>query len=69
MRSVQPFAWNHQRVYRVYRPLELNMRMKSRQRLVRETPQPLVVPDAPNAVWFMDFLHHPRSNGRSVRLA
>ncbi len=66
MRNVQPFAWHHQRVSRA---LELNIRMKSRQRLVRETPQPLVVRDAPNALWLMDSMHHPRSYGRRVRLA
>ncbi len=50
LRNVKQFAWNHKRVYRVYRALELNLRIKPQQRLVRETPQPLAVPDAPNAV-------------------
>ena len=68
LRNVKQFAWNHQRVYRVSRALELNLRIKPRQRLVRETPQPLAVPDAPNAVWSMDFMHDQLADGRSVRV-
>ena len=30
-----------QRIYRIYRELELNMRIKPRKRLVREQPEPL----------------------------
>jgi len=33
-------------VYRIYRELELNLRIKPRKRLVREKPQPLAVPAA-----------------------
>lgn len=68
LRNVKQFRWNHKRVYRVYRALELNLRIKPRQRLVRETPQPLAVPDAPNTVWSMDFMHDQLSDGRSFRL-
>jgi putative transposase len=52
----------------VYRALELNLRIKPRQRLVREMPQPLAVPDKPNLVWSMDFMHDQLADGRSVRL-
>ncbi len=65
---MKQFAWNHKRVYRVYRALELNLRIKPRQRLVREAPQPLAVPDAPTAVWSMDFMHDQLADGRSFRL-
>jgi len=40
--------WNHKRVYRIYRELELNLRIKPRKRLVREKPDELAVPEAPN---------------------
>ena len=65
LRNVKQCTWNHVRVYRVSRTLALNLRIKPRPRLVRETPQPLAVPDAPNAVWSMDFMHDPLADGRS----
>lgn len=68
LRNVQGFAWNHKRVYRIYRGLELNLRIKPRKRLVRERPQPLAVPEAINQVWSMDFMHDQLSDGRSFRL-
>jgi putative transposase len=45
LRNVKGFGWNHKRVYRIYRELELNLRIKPRKRLVRERPEPLAVPD------------------------
>jgi hypothetical protein len=45
------------RVYRIYRELELNLRIKPRHRLVREKPLPLAVPTAINQSWSMDFMH------------
>ena len=57
----------HKRVYRIYRELELNMRIKPRKRLQREKPDPLAVPEAPNDVWSMDFRADQRVDGRSFR--
>ena len=37
---------NHKRVYWIYRELDLNLRIKTRKRLVREKPQPLAVMDS-----------------------
>jgi len=51
LRNVRGFKWNHKRVYRIYRELELNMRIKPRKRLKREKPEPLAVPEHPNRVW------------------
>lgn len=45
---------NHKRVYRIYRALELKLRIKPRKRLVREKPEPLVEPTAANQLWSMD---------------
>lgn len=68
LRNVQGFRWNHKRVYRIYRELELNLRIKPKKRLVRETPQPLAVPEQINKVWSMDFMHDQLTDGRSFRL-
>jgi putative transposase len=62
------FGCNHKRVYRIYRELELNLRIKPRKRLVREKPEPLRVPDAINQVYSMDFMHDKLEDGRSLRL-
>jgi len=51
LRNVRGLRWNHKRVYRIYRELELNLRIKPRRRLVREKPEPLTVPEAINQVW------------------
>lgn len=62
------YGWNHKRIYRIYRELELNLRIKPRKRLVREKPEPLTVPTAINYVWSMDFMHDQLSEGRCLRL-
>ena len=34
LRNTQGYGWNHKRIYRIYRELELNLRIKPRQLLV-----------------------------------
>jgi putative transposase len=68
LRNVKGFRWNHKRVYRIYRELELNLRIKPRKRIVREKPEPLAVPEAINECWSMDFMHDQLADGRSFRL-
>lgn len=68
LRNVKGFRWNHKRVYRIYRELELNLRIKPRARLVREKPEPLTVPDTTNQCWSMDFMHDQLADGRRYRL-
>ena len=68
LRNVKGFTWNHKRVYRIYRELELNLRIKPRKRLIRVKPEALVVPDRINAVWSIDFMHERLADGRSIRL-
>jgi len=67
-RNVKGYTWNHKRVYRIYRELELNLRIKPRKRIVREIPEPLNVPNKINECWSMDFMHDQLSDGRSCRL-
>jgi putative transposase len=64
LRNVKGFGFNHKRVYRIYRELELNLRIKPRKRLVRQASVPVSV----NAVWSMDFMHNQLKDGRSIRL-
>ena len=35
LRNVKGFGWNHKRVYRIYRELELNLRIKPKKPIVR----------------------------------
>ena len=67
LRNVKGFPWNHKRVYRIYRELELNLRIKPKKRLQREKPEPLTQPTTVNECWSMDFMHDQLSDGRSFR--
>ena len=49
--NVKNFTCIHKRIYRIYRALELNLRIKPRKRLVRDKPDALVVPLGINQVW------------------
>jgi len=62
LRNVKGFAWNHKRVYRIYRELELNLRIKPRKRLQREKPETI------NQIWSMDFMDDQLGDGRNFRL-
>lgn len=68
LRNVKGFGWNHKRVYRIYRELELNLRIKPKKRLNREKPSTLAVPTTINQSWSMDFMHDQLADGRSIRL-
>ena len=68
LRNVKGYRWNHKRVYRIYKELELNLRIKPRKRLIREVPEALNVPEDINQIWSMDFMHDQLQDGRSFRL-
>ena len=68
LRNVKGYRWNHKRVYRIYKELELNLRIKPRKRLIRETPEAPNVPEDINQIWSMDFMHDQLQDGRSFRL-
>jgi putative transposase len=68
LRNVQGFKWNHKRVYRIYKDLELNLRIKPKKRIIREKPDKLKIPSSLNEVWSMDFMHDQLSDQRSYRL-
>lgn len=67
LRNVKGYGWNHKRVYRIYRELELSLRIRPRRRLRRDKPDALSVPAAVNQVWSMDFMSDALSDGRTIR--
>ena len=67
LRNVKGFGYNHKRIYRIYRQLELNLRIKPRRRVKRDRPDPLDVPRQINTVWSIDFMHDALANGRTFR--
>lgn len=67
LRNVQGYGWNHKRVYRIYRELELNLRIKPKRRIKRDKPEALSVPMAINQVWSMDFMSDSLADGRTLR--
>lgn len=60
-------TWNHKRVYRVYKELALNLRIKPKKRLPTRTPTPLKEAKTPNACWSLDFVSDSLTDGRSFR--
>lgn len=68
LRNVKGYGWNHKRIYRIYKELELNLRIKPNKRIKREQPKTLAVPTAKNESWSMDFMHDQLSDGRSYRV-
>ncbi len=55
-------------MYRIYRELELNLRIKPRKRLKREKPEELAVPAEPNVMWSLDFMADRLEDARCFRL-
>jgi putative transposase len=51
LRNIKGYGCNHKRVYRIYRELELNLRIKPKRRLKRDKPEALSVPEAINQAW------------------
>jgi putative transposase len=51
LRNVNGYDYNHKRVYRIYRELEPNLRIKPKRRLKRDKPNELAVPRQINTMW------------------
>lgn len=47
---------NHKRVHRLYKELKLQMRRKSKKRLVGIIAKPIVIPNKSNNTWSIDFM-------------
>ena len=61
------YKWNHKRVYRVYKELELNLRIKPKKRFPARNPTPLDEAEKPNDCWSLDFMSDSLTDGRSYR--
>lgn len=62
------YTINHKRLYRIYTSMGLNIRRRARKRLPARAKQQLFVPEGPNKVWSMDFMHDSLWDGRRFRL-
>ena len=67
LRNTKGFKWNHKRVYRIYKQLELNLRIKPRRRIKRDKPKALSVPLSINQTWSIDFMSDSLNTGRKIR--
>jgi len=67
LRNVQGLPYNHKRIYRIYRELELNLRFRPKRRIKRDKPDALSVPVAINQVWSIDFMSDALVDGRLLR--
>lgn len=61
-------AWNHKRVYRVYRALGLNHVRRTKKRLPKRDVVPLQAPAQLNDTWAMDFMGDTLYGGRAYRV-
>jgi putative transposase len=61
-------AWNHKRVYRVYRALGLNHVRRTKKRLPKREVVPLQAPAQLNDTWAMDFMGDTLYGGRAYRV-
>ena len=61
-------AWNHKKVYRVYKGMHYEKRSRLKKRLPARTKNPLVQPQEPNVTWSMDFVSDALECGRKFRV-
>lgn len=61
------YTWNHKRVYKIYRDLALNLRIKPKKRLPVRNPISLHQPIEPNSFWSMDFMSDSLACGKKFR--
>ena len=63
----EEYTWNHKRVYRIYRQLQLNMRRKEKRRLPSRAPVRLEAQTVVNGCWSVDFMGDALMHGQRFR--
>ncbi len=60
-------TWNHKKVHRVYCKMGLNMKRRTKKRILKRERTPLEVAGTSNASWGIDFMQDTLYNGRCFR--
>lgn len=60
-------GWNHKRVHRIYRELQLHLRRKGKRRLPSRTPVRLEEQTASDKCWSVDFMSDALMSGQRFR--
>jgi putative transposase len=61
-------ALNHKRLFRLYRQEKLGVRKRGGRKRALSTRSPMVLPEAPNRRWSLDFVSDALNNGRRFRV-
>jgi putative transposase len=69
LRNVKSFKWNHKRVYRIYKEIEPNLRIKPKIRIKREKLEVLAIFKRRNEIWSMDFMSDNLTDGQALELS
>ena len=60
------YRFNHKRVHRVYCEMRLNMKRRTKKRILTGPAQPLVCPVDINETWTLDFMRDTLYDGRPL---
>ena len=63
----QGYPWNHKRIYRVYKRMNLHLRRPIKKRLPKRQRAALYVPSMPDMVWSADFVSDALQTGKRFR--
>ena len=63
----QGHPWNHKRIYRVYKLMDLHLRRRAKKRLPKRHRAELYVPALPDTVWSADFMSDALITGKRFR--
>jgi putative transposase len=58
---------NRKRVHRLYCLGKLQLQYRRKTKVRHQSTQPLPVPERPNRIWALDFMHDAVASGRSIR--